>query len=111
VVKKSRRTRAPRSETEAVWRQVFDALPTPIAVLDADGVVVAENRAFRRRVPATVAADGDRSGQEPDDEAARFALVAVDAIGFCTLEPSGLVFDCCRLDSAPGLIALVGQTR
>ena len=109
MVKKSRRARTPGSETDAVWRQVVDGLATPIAVVDQDGVVVAKNRAFRKRVPATVEVDDDRRLQVRDLDDARLTLVAVDGLGFPALDPSGLVFDCWRLDAAPGLVALVGK--
>ena len=123
MVKKSQVSRAPRPASKtrstsrdqagagvSVWRQVVEELPTPIALVDGNGVFVAANRAFRTRVPAAVAGNAGGGVQDRDlASAGRLALVAVDAMGFSALSPNGPVFDCCRLDSARDFVALVGQ--
>lgn len=102
-----------RSSGVGVWRQVVDGLATPIAVVDADGVFVATNKAFCSHMRE--AADSgyvNAGGREPDLATAVLLAVAAAAdTRYCALSSSGLVFDCCRLDDARELVALVGQGR
>jgi hypothetical protein len=94
-----------------VWRQVVDGLPSPIAVVDGDGVVVAANRAFRSKMRAAVVRGRvDGHGQEPSlATAVKLAVVGPGSTRLRALSCSGLVFDCCRLDDERALVALVGE--
>ena len=113
VEMKARPRVRPRGSGAGVWRQVVDGLTTPIAVVDADGVFVAANRAFRSRMhEAAVSGHVSAGGREPDlATAVQLVVAAADQTSYCALSSSGLVFDCRRLDDARELVALVGQGR
>jgi PAS domain-containing protein len=103
--------RGPDTKAPSVWRQVFETLPAPIAVVDAQGGIVAMNEAFRDSVQRGAGA-GEMEIEDLGDDL--IAIIRTVASGppsevYRTKSSWGVVLDCRRLDEQAGLVALIAE--
>jgi PAS domain-containing protein len=103
--------RGPDTNSPSVWRQVFETLPAPIAVVDAQRGILAMNEAFRDSVQRSAGAGEMEIGDLGDD---LIAIIRTAASGppsevYRTQSSWGVLLDCRRLDERAGLVALIAE--
>ncbi|HSS92904.1 MAG TPA: PAS domain-containing protein [Candidatus Dormibacteraeota bacterium] len=96
-----------------MWRQVFETLPAPIAVVDAQGGILAMNEAFRESVQRGAGA-GEMEIEDLGDDL--MATIRTAACGpasevYRTTSSWGALLDCRLLDEQAGLVALIAEPR
>jgi PAS domain-containing protein len=94
----------------AIWNQVVDRFPAPIAVADRCGSIVAANRAFRRAIRIQRTREAMRLDERESCLAAAISCAASSqepVVCRCGVA-SEICFECRRLDEG-GLVALIGR--
>lgn len=96
----------------SIWWQVVDALPDGIAVVDANGLIVGTNFAFRTSFTAMIHADPVQIDPNNDELLAAIHRVASGQKRHSrAASREGTLFECHRLDVRDGLVAVMAPRR
>jgi PAS domain-containing protein len=99
------------AKAPSLWRQVVEALPAPIAVVDTQGCIIAMNEAFRSRVRRG-AGNSQMEIDDLDDNlmaAIRTAAWGPPSQVYRSSSAWGVLFECRRLEEQAGLVALIAE--
>ena len=92
----------------AIWNQVVDGFPAPIAIADRRGSIVAANRAFRATLAIQRTIETMRLDERESCLAAAIRCVASSQEPVVCRCAAELSFECQYLDEG-GLVALIGR--